>query len=169
MLQEPYFVELEAVGDETVEGRPPERRRGSRLRTVYRIARVLANGDQGLARVRNLSDEGIMLSLSLPICLGDTIAIDLSETCSLVGTVAWHEGQRCGVRLALPIDSAGALKRLFEERREGRSRPLRLQLDKSVLVSSELGLQMLRIRDVSQTGMKVVHDGRFTEGLSVKI
>ncbi|WP_267433896.1 PilZ domain-containing protein [Sphingomonas sp. GM_Shp_1] len=148
---------------------PGERRRASRLRTVYRVARVTARGDQGLARVQNISDEGLMITTSLPLCLGDQVRVDLSEACSLTGTVVWHDQNRCGLRLLHAIDSAALLRRLFEERRSGRARPLRLVHSKKVVISSEHGLSVAALRDVSQCGMKIAHDGSFHSGLTVKV
>lgn len=146
-----------------------DQRRDQRFRTVYRVARVLGPGDQGLARVHNISDRGMMLSLSLPLALGERVRVDLSDRCSLTGEVAWHHARRCGVELYQRIDSAGLLKRLYQERRETTTRPLRLNHCKALVVSSPLGLQVVTLRDVSQAGMKVVHDGRFTPGLPVKV
>ena len=145
-----------------------ERRSGQRLRTVYRVARVISRGDQGLARVHNISDLGMMLSVSVDLCIGDSITIDLSERHSLVATVIWHIAGRCGLKFKSPIDSAAVLKSLYEERSHGNVRPLRLPHSKAIIVSSELGIQMVRLQDVSQAGLKVAHDGRFTPGLPVK-
>lgn len=150
-------------------GQAGERRDTQRLRTVYRVARVHAHGECGLARVHNVSNEGLMLSTQLPIGLGSAMAIDLSETCTLSGHVAWHEAGRCGVKLTAPVDSPALLRRLYEEQQTGRSRHLRLPLEKAVLVTSELGVQIARARDISQRGIKLVHDGRFSAGLHVKI
>lgn len=146
-----------------------DQRCGQRLRTVYRVARVFGRGDQGLARVHNISDRGMMLSVSLDLRRGDAMRIDLSDSCSLSGGVAWHHARRCGIELYEQIDSAAVLKRLFEERRSTASRPLRLSHSKALVVTSALGLQLVTLRDVSQAGMKVVHDGRFTPGLPVKV
>jgi hypothetical protein len=146
-----------------------ERRDRQRLRTVYRVARVSASGDQGLAKVHNLSDEGIMLSLSLPACPGTGIAIELSEGCNLQGTVVWRNGGHCGVKLGAPIDSGQTLKRLYHERYAGAYRPLRLPFGKTVPISCEDGTQLVRLRDISQSGMKIAHGGEFKAGLPVKI
>jgi hypothetical protein len=148
---------------------PAERRNQQRLRTVYRVARVTAGGDQGLAKVRNLSDEGIMLSLSLPARPGAPITVELSEDCALRGTVVWQRGEDCGVKLCNSIDSAQTLKRLYQERYSGAYRPLRLSLGKTVPITCEDGTQLVRLRDISQSGMKITHGGGFTAGLPVKI
>jgi hypothetical protein len=148
---------------------PAERRIRQRLRTVYRVARVTASGDQGLAKVHNLSDEGIMLSLSLPACPGTGIAIELSEGCNLQGTIVWRNGSQCGIKLGVPIDSGRTLKRLYHERYAGAYRPLRLPFGKTVPITCEDGTQLVRLRDISQSGMKIAHGGEFKPGLPVKI
>ncbi|KTE20033.1 hypothetical protein ATE67_11595 [Sphingopyxis sp. H050] len=147
----------------------PERRDHQRLRTVYRVARVTTSGDQGLAKVRNLSDQGIMLSLSLPACPGAPIAIELAEGCNLYGTIVWQNGSDCGVRLGNAIDSAQTLKRLYEERYARDYRPLRLPFGKTVPITYEDGTQLVRLRDISQSGVKIAHSGGFSPGLPVKI
>ena len=148
---------------------PAERRSRQRLRTVYRVARVTTGGDQGLAKVRNLSDEGVMLSLSLPARPGTPITIELSEDCALQGTVVWQHGEDCGVKLCNSIDSAQTLKRLYQERYAGTYRPLRLSLGITVPITCEDATQLVRLRDISQSGMKIAHGGGFTAGLPVKI
>lgn len=146
-----------------------ERRSGQRLRTVYRVARVIARGDQGLARVHNISDEGLMLSISLDLYLGDTVRVDLSDNCTVSGKVVWRAGGRCGIKLNQPIDGAAVLKQLYDERCAASSRPMRLTHRKALIVSSSLGTQVVALRDISQGGMAITHDGCFTPGLFVKV
>jgi hypothetical protein len=147
----------------------PERRRTPRLRTVFRVARITARGDQGLARVQNISDDGLMITSSLALCLGDIVQVDLSDDCRLTGAVVWRHEKGCGLRLLREIDSAAMLRRLFDERQSGQARPLRLAHSKTVVVASQLGLSVAELRDVSQAGMKIAHDGRFDPGMPLKV
>lgn len=110
-----------------------------------------------------------MLSTQLQVALGSEMSVDLSETCSLSGHVAWHDAGRCGLKLTVPIDSSALLRRLYDEQRTTESRHLRLPLEKSVVVTSEFGIEIARARDVSQRGIKLTHDGQFYAGLHVKI
>lgn len=144
-----------------------EQRGSQRLRTVYRVARVARGGVYGLARVFNLSDLGMMMSTPLDLCVGDLVTVDLSDSCTLTGSIMWHDGARCGVKFAAPIDGAAMLKRLFEERHTQRWRPLRVPISRAAIVRSEVGIQMVRIEDISQSGMKLAHDGRFRPGLPI--
>ncbi|MBN8816230.1 MAG: PilZ domain-containing protein [Sphingomonas sp.] len=146
-----------------------DRRSASRIRTVYRVARVRARGDEGLARVHNLSDEGMMLELGFPVMLNDTVRIDLTETVSLEGKVIWTEGGRCGLKLRRPVDSADLLRQMCEEQRSGATRPLRLGMRRPAMTASEFGLKPVSVVDISQRGMKLAHDGSFRPGLAVKV
>ncbi|MBZ9649240.1 PilZ domain-containing protein [Sphingobium sp. 3R8] len=148
---------------------PAERRRSPRLRTVYRVARVVARGDQGLARIQNISDEGLMFTTSMELCPGDAVQIDLSDECRLTGLVAWYNEGRCGVRLLRHIDSPAVLRQLYEERHSGRGRPLRLTHSKRVVVMSEQGHGAADLRDISQAGLNISHKGNFNPGLAVKV
>ena len=111
----------------------------------------------------------MMITTMLTLSLGDTVQIDLSDDCHLTGRVIWHIENRCGLQLSRTIDSASLLRRLCEDRRSGDARPLRLAHNKRVVVASELGFSVSALRDVSQSGMKVTHDGRFETGLAVKV
>lgn len=162
--------------EEALEGSVPlgtegeaDRRKGPRQITVYRIARVFARGDHGLARVLNISDHGLMISARLDLMLGDEATVDLSETCSLTGQLIWRDADWCGLKLAVPIDSIALLRRLKEERAGPKGPALSLPVDKKVVATSEFGMQLVRLRDISQRTAKLVHDGRFHPGLAVRI
>lgn len=150
---------------------PPfdDRRAGSRLRTVYRVARVRARGDEGLARVHNLSDDGIMIELGFPVMLNDIVRIDLTESVSLDGRVVWTDGSRCGLKLRRSIDSPTLLRKMCEEQRSRATRPMRLPMGHTAMTSSECGLKPVSVVDISQRGMKLAHDGSFQPGLAVKV
>ena len=148
---------------------PRKRRRSPRFRTVFRVARVSARDDQGLARIQNISDEGLMITTSMELSPGDAIQIDLSDDCSLTGLVVWYDRHRCGVRLLRPVNSPALLRQLYEERSVGHGRPLRLAHRKPVVVVSEQGHSAAALQDISQTGLKISHKGNFNPGLAVKV
>lgn len=143
--------------------------RAPRLRTVYRVARVRTRGDEGLARVHNLSDEGMMIELGFTVMLNDVVRVDLTDTVVLDGRVVWTNGARCGLKLNSPIDSAALLRNICAQQRSGKARPIRLPMGSTAVAASELGLKAVNILDVSQKGMKLAHDGSFRPGLTVKV
>jgi hypothetical protein len=144
-------------------------RAAPRQRTLYRVACVRTAADRGMARVQNLSDDGMMLRLSLPVLLGDAVDIQLSETVNIPGRVVWTHGTECGIKLTHAIDSGALLKHIADQTSSKGTRALRLPVSKKATVSSEMGIHAGEVDDISQWGMKVKHDGRFSAGLQVKI
>lgn len=159
----PNFVRIGATISDA------ERRSGGRYRAVYRVAPVRTARDLGLARVRNISDSGIALDVGFPVCLGDGVAIALSEDVVLAGRVVWTVGSECGVKFDRPVDSLAALRRSADFTRGPLGRPPRLPLGRTALTTGECGVSTVEVRDVSQRGMKIAHDGSFAPGLRVKV
>ena len=145
------------------------RRRDSRQKVLYYVALLNSGSDRGLARVIDISDSGMQLATKLDLSLGGVVAVDLSESCTLTGTVVWVKGAHCGVKLLTAIDSTGLMDRLRREMRSPGTRPLRVSVDKKIVCRSELGKQIVRLRDISQRGAKIVHDGSLSEGLPVTL
>jgi hypothetical protein len=146
-----------------------ERRSSARVQTVLRIARASTGTDEGLARVHNISDDGIRLQLHIPVLLGDKLAIELGEGATIHGRVIWSDGADCGLRLDEQIDSAALLTQLGAQRKSESVRAPRLKVETSALIRGENGTRTVEVTDISQRGMKVQHDGSFREGLHVKI
>lgn len=148
---------------------PGERRDASRTRTVYRIARVRSETDQGLARIRNISDGGMQLAVGVAVEVGNRIEISMSESLLFEGEVVWVADGECGVKFRDRVDSAEALRRTAEDARTGKARPLRLPVTNAVVVESECGVQVAHLHDISQRGMKIGHQGELKPGLAVKV
>ncbi len=109
------------------------------------------------------------LTIGIPIVVGDTLEVAISETLNFIGQVVWVENGECGIHFAEQVDSISALKSAAEETRAGRSRPPRLSASQPVVVETERGLRVAQLRDISQHGMKITNDGSLTPGLAVKI
>jgi len=146
-----------------------ERRNAQRFITVYRPAAVAGEAGAGLARILNISDGGMMLATSLPVGLGDRLRVALSESTALEGEVVWHQPQRCGIRLDQEICAADLLRSLRDEQSSATSRPLRLPLNSRARIVSEAGTHSVRIKDISQAGLKVSNPGSFFAGLKIKV
>lgn len=147
----------------------PDRRSGQRVRTIYRVAHLITAADNGLARVFNISDEGLGLRTPMPLSVGEAVAVRLSEDQLLEGRVAWTEGLECGLELNEPIDSDALLRGIGSSSCQLNPRALRLKLNKPVISHSQLGPSKVILCDVSLRGMKIRHDGSLTEGLRVKV
>src|SRR3954471_20288525 len=81
-----------------------ERRGSPRFRTIFRVAQVTRAHDVGLWRIRNISDEGMMLLSSVRVQTGEKLSIALSDHVTIEATALWWDGERCGVRFDEPID-----------------------------------------------------------------
>src|SRR3546814_19403817 len=104
------------VGEQDISA-SADRREGDRYRTVWRIAKVMRNGDAGLWRVRNISHRGMMLAADVPIAVGEKLEIALSDTAVIPGEVVWSDAGRCGVSFDKEVDVPDVLKRLAAEQR----------------------------------------------------
>lgn len=159
-----------------LDGEPPnspiengDRRSSQRSRTVFRIAPIVANGDQGLAQLRNISDGGVKLRTALPLALGDRTHIILSPSFSLEGHVVWVDGNECGIQFVEPIDSERALRESHAEAHGPGARAPRLPVIGTATIETELGAYRVELCDVSQGGLKVTHDGFLVPDSKVRV
>lgn len=148
---------------------PIERRYVDRVQTVFRVARVITAGDEGLARIRNISDLGARVRLLIPLPLADSLILQLADDVDLTGKVVWNDGCEFGLRFDQQINCAALLAALAAGARCGSTRPVRLAAATTALTHSELGLRRARVIDISQRGLKLMHDGSLTEGLQLKV
>lgn len=146
-----------------------ERRASTRLRTVFWIAKVTREHDVGLWRVENISSRGVMLQIHIEVAVGERVSIALSDTHSVRGAVKWHEGQRCGVEFDAPIRCERVLRMLAAERRSAGYRAPRLVVDRGATAWCEHGLKSVRVRNVSQHGLGLAHDGQLQPGTRLKL
>lgn len=148
---------------------PPERRSDTRVQTVFRVARVIAAADEGLARVRNMSDQGARLRMLMPLALSDSLTLEFADGWALSGQVVWKLGDEFGLQFDQPINCADLLAVLAAGTRCGSTRPVRLAVLTTALTRSERGLRCAKVADISQRGLKLVHNGSMSVGLQLKI
>jgi hypothetical protein len=146
-----------------------ERRASPRFRTIFRVAQVTRAHDVGLWRIRNISDEGMMLLAAVPVQVGEKLSIVLSDQVTLAATVLWWDGERCGVAFDEPIDCAALLEGLAEEQKRLGHRPLRLPVNTRALAYCDRGLHTIHLYDLSQHGAGFTHDGCFRPGMATKL
>ena len=146
-----------------------ERRASPRFRTIFRVAQVRRATDVGLWRIRNISDEGMMLLTSVRVQVGETLILALSDRVSLAATAVWWDGERCGAVFDEPIDCAALLEALAEDQKAPGHRPLRLPVDRRALAYCDRGLHTVHLYDISQHGAGMTHDGCFQAGMTTKL
>jgi len=146
-----------------------ERRESTRFHTVMRVAQVTREHDVGLWRVRNISDQGMMLATRIQVIPGERLAVSLSDAISIEGRAVWWDGEEIGVAFDAPIPAAALLESLGEEQRAPGHRPLRLPVDTRALAYCDRGLHTVRLSDISQHGAGFSHDGCFYPGMATKL
>lgn len=148
---------------------PKERRASPRIRTVFFVVKVSRNGDSGLFVVRNISDQGMNLIAHVRLQVGERVLISLSEDISVSGSIAWCEGNLCGVEFDEPIDCGAFLKSFSEAKTKHRRSALRLPVMKRATSYSEAGIHPVQLTDVSPRGVGLLHDGSLRPGMFLKL
>ena len=148
---------------------PFERRAACRIHTVMRVAKVTRANDVGLWRVRNISDEGMMMLTGVPLETGERLQIQLSDRAEIEAQVVWWDGERCGVAFDEPIDCTQLLHDLVDEQKQPRHRRPRLPVKTRALLYSEKGLHSVQVTDLSHHGAGFAHDGSVREGMAIKL
>src|SRR5690606_36265061 len=135
------------------------RRRYERSRLVYRLVHVEHEGDEGLARCRNISDGGMKLDLSMPVTPGAEIEVAFSGEHIFVGKVIWARNGQCGVALDHRIDSDALLRESAAETRSKGFPGLRLQKNVIGTLRFDGLTRRVCVQELSQHGLTLTHDG----------
>lgn len=146
-----------------------ERRATDRHRAVCRVARVHRASDAGLWRVRNISDDGMMLTADVAVLVGEELKIILSENVVLSGKVIWADEGRCGIAFSEKIDAAATLRALAEEQRAEGYRALRLPIEAKATLVLSGGARPMDLVDISQSGAGFIYDERFAPGVELDL
>lgn len=146
-----------------------DRRAGARIRTIYRSAKAISLDDSGLCLVLNLSDGGALIETALSLDPGDQLMLELTDGLAITGLVAWRDGLLTGVVFTPRIDCIKMLKQSSDDRWSGRGRPVRLAVKRRVEVISELGTNILELKDISQKGLKLSAESKLGAGMQVRI
>lgn len=165
-LHELNMLGLPGCGTEPVAS---ERRAAQRVQTVFRVARAIAAHDEGLARIRNISDHGARVRMLIPLTLSDMLTLELADGVQLGGQVVWKSNDECGLQFDSPIRCEDLLAGLAADAQSGSGRPVRLPVVTTALLRSERGLRCARVLDISQRGLKLVHNGILAEGRDLTV
>ena len=148
---------------------PVERRAGGRVQTVMRVAKVTRASDSGLWRVRNISDNGLMLMSAQRVKVGESLIVGLSDTIVVGATVVWAEDGRCGCQFNTPIDCVAVLKALAAEQRGPRYRMPRLTIETLAVLTGENGVNAVKVTEIAQDCVGFSHDGSVRADIAAKL
>jgi hypothetical protein len=144
-------------------------RESNRTRTVLRVVKIQSSKHEGLARLQNISDGGVLLRHNLPLVPGEGVTVFFADETSFAAKVIWADGEHCGAQFEEVIDCAALLVEMADQTRKGKMRPVRLSTDILGVAYTESGIHSVRVKDLSQRGIKVQHRSDFADGLSIKI
>lgn len=163
-----HHSELQSATPATHGAEPETRRQNHRTKTVYRLVKIEHDGDEGLARCRNISDGGMKLDLSIPININDSVSVTLASAV-LSGRVVWVNGKDCGIAFDKPVDSTQLLNEAARDGTITPTRAPRLNTNLPATVAVEGKASKAIVTDISVRGMKIANDGNFQPGLRVRV
>lgn len=144
-------------------------RAGRRIVTISRIAMIEFRGKSILAKVHNISDGGVEISLATALPERSRVRLHLSTLLSLDAVVVWQKGRSHGLEFSSQIDCATVLRQLVQDTRSGRTRPFRVSVRTQVAISSGMGVTLGMVENISQRGVLILHSAHFEPGIPIKI
>jgi len=152
----------------TPDGPPGDHRSDTRLCTVFLFAAATTESDEGLCRVKNISNQGMMVVTGLDVAVGEQISVTLSDAITLSAEIIWVDAGHVGLHFSQPIDSASVLEALGEKGTRTH-RPPRLVIGLVGTAATQDGIQPIRALDISQNGMKIAYSGSLEPGERIKV
>ncbi len=94
--------------EHTVEQAPPAGpgfvERAARTLTLLMTGKIRIGDQQGLCRLRNISENGMMIETRAAVAPGEPIHVELRNARSLQGRIIWAKDGKAGVEFDAPID-----------------------------------------------------------------
>ncbi len=162
--------ELNTIGDAAAFApHGPGRRKEERKRLIYRLVQIEHEGDQGLARCRNISESGLKLELTMNVTLDARMTVAFSDAHVFAGTVIWRKGGHCGVHLDEPVDYDAMLRASAAAMRRQGHPGLRLARGLTAVLRCDGRTRPMQVSEVTQHGLKLMHDGDLHSSLQLGI
>jgi hypothetical protein len=139
------------------ESMPPlERRSNERVTSVYRPVLIETEEFAGFCLVRNISAGGMMGSVFAQLAEHEPLTVTFHPDWVVDGRVTWSNDGDVGIQFDQEINVEDLLRRVSEARRGTRiNRAPRLQIECDARVVLDGRPIPIRLRDISQKGMKI--------------
>lgn len=148
--------ELTAISFDPVVPAPPDRRAEDRRTTLLRIGKLVANGEQRLCRIRNISSAGAMLQVYHPLAADERIAVEITPEYPVAASVVWAAEDLAGVRFDAPIDVVAALRGDARDRPYRRvARTPRVNVRRTARICTADAERDVTLCDISLNGAKI--------------
>jgi hypothetical protein len=133
-----------------------DRRSEDRVATVYRPVLIRTAKFAGFCLVRNISPSGMMGQAYTTLAVGTAIQVELGETLTVLGRVAWSRGDMIGISFNMRIEVetvlAGITKRSYRGK-PGRAPRLQVRVIGKIIIEDRP--IPVAVQDISQKGLKV--------------
>ena len=141
---------------------PPDRREGQRYLSLFRVGSLMVHGRRELCLIRNVSAGGMMIRAYCLLEPGTVISVELKHGTQVTGTVKWAQSDVVGVAFDPPIDVVNLLAGTVDG---AQPRMPRIEVDCLASVREDGTIHRVRIRDISQGGIKVAGIGELELGI----
>lgn len=135
-------------------------RTSPRDRTIFRAARLSSriHNVEGLAIVRNISEDGMQVETKLGFKNGEHVAVSLADGDRIEGEVVWQDGNSFGIKFFDWVSVEQALNRNSDAPNGFKPRAPRIVLDLPIILRVGGYLADAQICDLSQRGAKLKFD-----------
>jgi hypothetical protein len=157
------------MADPIRNGESSDRRKEARAIAVFRLVHIEHEGDEGLARCRNISDSGMKLELAMAVQVGAMLKVSFSSSYTFTGTVIWVEGRECGIALDCNIDATAMLTRSAVEARAEQFKRLQIKSSLRAKVGFDGRVTDTLVSELTQHGMKLTYSGGFRPSSRVSV
>jgi hypothetical protein len=134
---------------------PPERRTQERHVKILRVGVLVVDGRRELCLIRNISAGGLMAHVYSPVNSGQQVKVELKTHDPIAGRIAWTKDSNAGIAFDAPADIEALLANPSTLDNGWRARSPRIEVDRGAVVRIEGVPSPARIRDISQSGVKI--------------
>lgn len=128
--------------------------------TVFQIARLRTAQLDELCILRDISPDGLRAEVYCPMAPGEPIRIELRTGHEVSGKIAWAKDHAIGVAFDAPAPIATMLTHCSFDDRLDKIRPPRIEVDIPAMLRIGEREISVRVRNISQAGMKIGADER---------
>lgn len=132
-----------------------DRRDGQRHMTLYRVGSILIEDRRELCLIKNISAGGMMIRLYCSIAVGAAVTVELKSGQPIKGKIGWTRDQNAGIAFEEPIDVIDVLSANMDG---PRPRMPRIEVDSFATLRDGANVFRVRVRDISQGGVKIACD-----------
>lgn len=134
---------------------PPERRGHERHVKILRVGVLVIDGRRELCLIRNISAGGLMAHVYSALKPDQRVTVELKTHEPIAGRVAWVRDANVGVAFETSADIEALLANPANLDNGWRARSPRIEVNRAAIVRVDGVASSARIRDISQSGVKL--------------